>query len=189
MHSLYRTDIATRWRRLKLAIKPRPNTGSLWKDIAYLLLIVWIQTSFFPTLSKGYLQVDLLTPWLVISFIRQHLTSATILAIIGAISLETRSAVPAGLYICAYWITANIIAQVRPALSWRHLVPWAVTYALAALWIILFESLVMMTSLGLSHLHWTHWINQLIRIISAVAFGMYLAREWHKIDAEEPIPQ
>lgn len=189
MQSLYRRNFSSKLRQFLAAIRPHPNSGSLWKDIAFLLVIIWLQTSIFPTLTGGYLQIDLVTPWLVISFIRQYLSTASILAFIGALTLETKSAVPAGLYICAYWIIANIIIQVRPALSWRHLVPWAVTYAIAALWIVLFESLVMATSLGVAHLEWTHWANQIFRIATAVAFGMYLSREWHRIDAEEPIPQ
>ncbi|HYX34861.1 MAG TPA: hypothetical protein VE954_17320 [Oligoflexus sp.] len=189
MDILERRDALTRTRRTLKKWRPRPNTGSLTKDILFLLIIGFIQITILPYLfgSLGYL--DLITPWLVITFIRQRPLQAHILALVGALILETRLAVPAGLYICAYWILANVISLVRPALSWRYKTPWLVSYALASLWVILFEVFVI-NFLQTASLHQPAYIaQQVVRFIVTVSYGMYLSREWMTIDAEEPVPQ
>jgi hypothetical protein len=189
MDLLERNDFYTRTRRLLQSARLRPNTGSLWKDCVFLLILVMVQTTLLPTFLPALVHIDLVTPWLVISFVRQRVAQATLLAFIAALTLETHSAIPAGLYVCVYWIAANVIIQVRPALSWRHQVPWAVTYAVTTLWVSTFEAFVIMMTRGVAELHWTYWLTQMIRLITAVGFGMFLAQEWLKIDAEEPVPQ
>lgn len=169
-------------------LKPRPNTGRLWHDVLFLLLIAVLQVFILPALFGPHLKIDLMTPWLAITFIRQRMWSATVLAAIGAVALETHSSVPAGLYLCAYWIMANVIMYARPTLSWRHRVPWLVTYGASAVWIILFETFVIAFTVGLSELGLFYWLLQLIRFGAAVAFGMILCREWLEFQAEEPVP-
>jgi hypothetical protein len=189
MDILERRDALTRTRRTLKKWRLRPNTGSLTKDILFLLVIGFIQITVLPFLfgTLGYL--DLITPWLVITFIRQRPLQAHILALVGALIVETRLAVPAGLYICAYWILANVISLVRPALSWRYKTPWLVSYALASLWVILFEVFVI-NFLQTASLHQPAYIaQQVVRFIVTVSYGMYLSREWMTIDAEEPVPQ
>ncbi len=186
---LERRDIFTRMRRGSKTWRLRPNSGSFAKDLLFLLVICFIQLTILPYLfgSLGYL--DLITPWLVITFIRQRHWQATILAVVGAITLETRLAVPAGLYICAYWILANVIILVRPALSWRYKTPWLVSYALAALWVMLFEVFVINFLQTASLTQPFYIAQQIIRFLVTISFGMYLSREWMTIDAEEPVPQ
>ena len=189
MDILERHDLWTRLRRTARLWIPRPNTTSLTKNLIFLLLIAFIQTTILPYLFGMFGYLDILTPWLVISFIRQKPLQATFLALVGAIVLETRLAVPAGLYICAYWMLANIIILARPALSWRYKTPWLVSYALAALWIMLFELFVINFLQAASVIQPAFIVQQSIRLLVAVSFGMYLSREWMTIDAEEPVPQ
>ncbi len=189
MNLLARQDFYSQLRSHLAALIPRPHTGALWKDIAFLLVIVFLQTTVIPRILIDEVQFDLLTPWLVILSIRQQWPSATLLAVLAALSLETRSSAPAGLYLCIYWIMVNIIIQVRAALSWRHQVPWLITYLLASLWVNLFETFVIFLSNGNSHMTWSYWVTIGCRIVSAVTFGMILCREWHSIDAEEPVPE
>jgi len=189
MDILERRDAFTRMRRNLRKWRLKPNTGSLSKDLVFLLIIGFVQITILPYLfgSLGY--VDLITPWLVITFIRQKSLQGHILALVGALILETRLAVPAGLYICAYWILANVIFLVRPALSWRYKTPWLVSYALASLWVILFEVFVI-NFLQTASLHQPAYIaQQVVRFLVTISFGMYLSREWMTIDAEEPVPQ
>jgi len=170
-------------------LKPRPNTGSVAKDIAFVLVILFFQTTFFPTILGSAGVLDFITPWLVVTAIRQKPLQATILAMVAAFGLETKLAVPAGIYLCSYWIMINIFFQIRPALSWRYRTPWAVSYLLASLWIILFETSVLV----FLHETWSvtpsFVLQQAVKLIVAVGFGMYLSREWMRIDAEEPVPQ
>lgn len=189
MNLLARQDFYTRLRGQLASLIPRPHTGTLWKDIVFLLMIAFFQTTFIPSIFGDFIRVDLLTPWLVMTAIRQQWPSATLLAIIAALCLETRTSTPAGLYLCSYWIMTNIIIQVRAALSWRHQVPWFITYLMASLWVNLFETFVIFLSNGNTFMNWQYWVAVSCRTVTAVAFGMYLCREWHSIDAEEPIPE
>jgi len=189
MDILERRDALTRMRRTMRRWRPRPNTGSLTKDVVFLLIIGFIQITILPYLlgTLGYL--DLIMPCLLTTFTRQRPMQAHILALVGAMILETRLAAPAGLYLCAYWILANVISLVRPALSWRYKTPWLVSYALASLWVILFEVFVI-NFLQTASLHQPTYIaQQVVRFFVTVSYGMYLSREWMTIDAEEPVPQ
>ena len=170
-------------------LRPRPNSGFFYKDVIYLLMIAFIQHTIIPTLTPFGLTIDLITPWLVITAIRQHALPASALAFVAAGILEMRSTVPAGLYIITYWITVNLIVQVRMALSWRHQIPWFVTYFMAALWVHLFEVVVVFMGRGFEGITFIFTIQQILKILSAVAFGMLLCQEWLKFDAEEPVPQ
>lgn len=185
---LERQNLRKRVAAILPELKPRPNTGRLWHDVLFLLLMTVIQVFILPALLGSHLKIDLITPWLAITFIRQPMWTATILAAVGALALETHSSVPAGLYLCAYWIMANVILYARPTLSWRHRVPWLVTYGASATWIILFETFVIAFTVGLSELGLFYWLLQLVRFGIAVGFGMILCREWLAFQAEEPVP-
>ena len=178
--------------RLKLLIpelKPRPNTGKLWQDILFLIVVVMVQVSLIPSLFGSYIKVDFVTPWLAISFVRQKGLQGTLLLVVAALAIETHSSIPSGLYLCVYWIMANIIMQVRPTLSWRHQIPWLVMFAVSAIWVVIFEAFVIAFIRGIAELDLLYWFLQLIRVGLATGFGMLLCREWLEFDAEEPVPQ
>src|SRR6478735_6167245 len=182
MDILERRDALTRLRRALKKWRPRPNTGSLTQDVLFLLVIGFLQITILPYFFGSLGHLDLITPWLVITFIRQRPLQGHILGLVGAMILETRLAVPAGLYICAYWILANVIFLVRPALSWRYKTPWLVSYALASLWVILFEVFVI-NFLQTASLYQPAYIaQQLVRFFVTIGYGMYLSREWMTID-------
>lgn len=189
MQSLNEAKNTLIWGHLARLAFLKPNSGKLWIDLLNLFAIIWIQSTLFPSMSWRLINIDLITPWLVISFIRQKFGTSTFLCVVASLGLELRSTMPAGLYVCAYWMIANVIIQVRPTLSWRHKVPWAVTFLLAALWISFFETAALAISLDSFTANWHYWLDQLIRITSCVSVGMYLSKEWQRIDAEEPIPK
>ncbi len=169
---------------------PRPNTGIFWKDLIFLLFIVFMQTTVAPALLGKMGHLDFLTPWLVITFIRQRAPQACLFAIIGGLLLETRLAVPAGLYITAYLIVCTLLVQIRPALSWRYRTPWLVCYASASLWLVMFEGFVIHFLQTASPLRkWEFLVQTILKIFIAIGFGMLLSRKWMKLDAEEPVPQ
>ncbi len=169
---------------------PRPNTGLFWKDLIFLLFIVFLQTTVAPSLLGSLGHLDFLTPWLVITFIRQRAPQACLMAVAGGLLLETRLAVPAGLYICAYLIVCTLLVQVRPALSWRYRTPWLFCYAAATLWLIVFEGFVIHFLKSSSPLsQWEFLLQSILRILVAISLGMALSRKWMKLDAEEPVPQ
>lgn len=170
-------------------LKPRPNSGFFYKDVIYLIMIGFLQNTIIPTLMPWGLTIDLITPWLVITAIRQHALPATILAFLAAFILELNSTIPSGIYIVTYWITVNLIVQVRLALSWRHQIPWTVSYLMAGLWVHAFESVVVFMSQGMEGITLVFLAQQVFKIFTAVCFGMLLCQEWLKFDAEEPVPQ
>ena len=167
---------------------PRPNTGRLWHDCLFLLLICAIQLAILPSIFGPFISIDLVTPWLVTSFVRQNALSAVILAIVGAAAIESHSSMPSGLYFCAYWIALTIIIQVRPTLSWRHQIPWLVNFILAQLWIVTFEVFVMTVINRNALMDIVYWLNCLVKIPVATCFGLYISRQWMNLDAEEPVP-
>ncbi len=189
MDSLLRRNGWSLWKDQLRGLRPRPNTGSLPKDIAFVLVILFIQTTVLPTVLGSAGVFDFITPWLVVSAVRQRPLQVTVLAMIAAFSLETKLAVPAGIYLCSYWIMINIFFQIRPALSWRYRTPWAVSYAVSSLWIILFETFVLIFLHDTWSVTPSFIIQQALKLLVAVGFGMYLSREWMRIDAEEPVPQ
>lgn len=170
-------------------MRPRPNTGYLYKDILFLIVIGFLQNTILPTFLILDFTFDLMTPWLVITAIRQRFPQVTLLTFIAALTIEMRTTIPAGMYIVTYWIATNIIVQVRAALSWRHQVPWLVTNLLAACWVHFFEAFVLFLARGTEPLSWLFWSHQIFKILTATIIGVVLSRDWLRIDAEEPIPK
>ncbi|NRA63632.1 MAG: hypothetical protein HRU19_04070 [Pseudobacteriovorax sp.] len=166
-----------------------PNSGSLTKDIIFILVVCFIQSVIFPTFDLNLLSIDIVTPWIMITAVRQNAAKATIIGFIAAITLEMHSTIPAGLYLIAYWIAINIIIQIRSALSWRHLVPWFVTYFVATVWLQMFVSFVLFLSRGPETFTLLFWLQNILKVASGVAIGLYFSREWLSIDGEEPVPK
>lgn len=189
MNLIQRDDWLTRLVKFLPELRPRPNTGRLWLDIVFVLFMVTLQVFILPLFLGKYLYLDIVTPWLAISFVRQKPINANILALVAACALEGHSSTPSWLYICSYWIMSNVIMNVRGNLSWRHRVPWMVTFALSQFWIIMFESLVISFQMGIDYLGFKYWGLQIPRLAFAVGLGMYLSREWLDFNAEEPVPQ
>jgi len=159
-------------------LRMRPNTGRFWLDFLYVLAIVLLQQGILPSVFGNRIYFDLLTPWLVVSSVRQSLFTSTFLAMVAALALESRSAVPAGMYICAYWILVNAVHFVRELFSWRHSVPWLFTFAIAGTWIAGFETFILLVVRGWRYFEFP-WIGiQLVRVLIVVAFGMLLSLPW-----------
>jgi hypothetical protein len=101
--------------------------------------------------------------------------------LLAASILETHSTIPAGVYLCAYWIMYNVIITVRPTLSWRHRMPWLATLALSELWIIIFENFVAFFIDGIAGFSLHHAINLVVRLACAVGVGQLIwiyRRQW-----------
>lgn len=189
MDLLKREDLRSRMIGIVPELKLRPNTGRLWHDVLFLLIAAVLQIFILPSIFGKHLTIDILTPWLAISFVRQHSLQATILALVGALVLEMHDAVPAGMYIVIYWIMANVIINMRLTISWRHAIPWLVMYTLCSIWVVFFEAFVTILKVGVDVLDLQYWWYQLIRIAISVGIGMFFCREWLDFNAEEPVPQ
>lgn len=166
-----RTRIAT---ELALA----PHTGRLWLDIALLFACALLQHAILPTVTQGLVPIDLMTPWLVIGFVRQPLLRSVVLLLVGGMLVELHSAIPAGLYIAGLWVICAAIQLFRASLSWWHAFPWMVTFTLSELWLVIFESFASSVSAGGWTLAPLDLLGELSRIILSVALGMILCQRF-----------
>jgi hypothetical protein len=170
----------------------RPNSGRLWLDTVYLLVIGAVHLSIAPVLLKSTIDIDLMTPWLVVSFVTESFWRATFLGFVGALILETHTGTAAGFYMCSYWVILVVLALVRTPLSWRHRFPWLVTFAAAELWVIGFECFVRAVNSTWAMFDLAFLIDQILRLLIAVGFGLLLVRRWSSLDPslfdEEEMP-
>lgn len=169
-----RVRAAAHWLMPWVAV--RPYTGKMPLDIIYLLLIGALHQTVLPSMVGGVMLVDLMTPWLVTTFVAAPLPRATVLGLLGALILETHSAAPAGLYICAYWVIAVVLRLTRTTLSWRHGFPWMVTFFVTEIWVISFETFVVAVSEGGFHFGFGYALAQIVRLLASTAFGMLLCQ-------------
>ena len=186
---LYESSFRRWWRVKAKEYAMKPHTGKLWLDIFYIFVLSALESSILKSLGGAYGVIDLLTPWLCLSIIQKKAGPATLLVFVAALVQEAQSSVPSGTYICIYWIIANIIIQVRPALSWRSVTPWMVVFFLSSFFLILFESMVNIILSGVTRFDLMSSVMLFVRLTISVLFGLYLCRPWLAIDADEPVPQ
>ena len=155
---------------------PRPYTRRLWLDLVYLLLIGALHHTVLPSFTRHLFVIDLMTPWIVATFVVATLPGAILLGVVASLILETHSAAPAGLYLCAYWVVAVSLHLTRTTLSWRHLFPWVVTFAVSELWVMVFESFVSGVSVGAVHFDPVHLAKQGLRLLTSTVAGVLMAR-------------
>jgi hypothetical protein len=158
--------------------RPQPATGRLWLDVAWLLVVGAFHYTILPAIVGSFLLVDLMTPWLVVTFVASRLPRATLLGLVGALVVETHSTAPAGLYLCAYWVIATVLWAFKSALSWRHVLPWVAAFACCEAWVVAFESLVVSVNRGdlasgFGGLSWL--VVQATRVLAATGIGLLLA--------------
>jgi hypothetical protein len=161
----------------------RPYTHKLWLDVCFLLIIAALHHTVLPSFTRHLFVVDLMTPWIVATFVVATLPRAIFLGGIAALLLETHSAAPAGLYLCAFWVIAVVLHLTRSTLSWRHVFPWLVTLAASELWVMIFESFVSGVSEGSLRFDAVHLARQGLRLFTSTFAGLILAR---RIIRDEP---
>ena len=165
-------------------LRVRPDTGRLWLDIVYLLVIVAAQYTAVPFVMGSWFTVDLVTPWILVAFVKLPPHRYLTLGLIAGLAWETHSSAPIGTYICAYWILAVIILMIRETFSWHHWIPWLSSFAVAQVWVITFEAVVISVSRDPTIFDFYYSFAQLLRTGFAVAFGALLCRKW--ITAGDP---
>ena len=172
--TMSRVRVAAQWLRPWVAL--RPYTGQMPLDIIFLLVVGALHHTVLPSLIGGVMLVDLMTPWLVVTFVSAPLPRATVIGVLGSLILESHSAAPAGLYLCAYWVVAVVLRLTRSTLSWRHALPWMVTFLVTEIWVIAFETFVVSVSEGNFHFGFGYALAQMVRLVTSSAIGMLLCR-------------
>ena len=163
---------------LRPLLKPQPFTGQMWVDITFLLLIGALHSTILPAMFGRYILIDLMTPWLVCTFVAAPLFRSMVLGTFGALILETHTACPAGMYMTAFWVIMSVLWLTRSTLSWRHAFPWAVTLFAAELWVISFETFVMAVSEGSFHISFLETFHQCVRLVVSTVVGMTFAQRF-----------
>jgi hypothetical protein len=170
------TSGPSRFQRILSALWPRPDCGNYLLDLAHLLMLAAIEQSVIPYNVLGVFRIDLITPWLLVTFVLAPLRKTLPLAIIAGVIQETRSTAPAGLYISAYWSAAIALSYIRHTLSWRHTGPWAVTIVCGMTWVAAFETLVIALTQDPGRIGIRYVTEQLLRIVIATAIGVTLSQ-------------
>lgn len=139
-------------------------------------MLAAIEQSIIPHNALGVFRIDLLTPWLLVSFVLAPLRKTLPLAILAGFLQETRSTAPAGLYISAYWSAAITLNYIRYTLSWRHTGPWAVTVLCGMTWVAAFETLVIALTQDPGRIGIRYVFEQIFRTLIAAAIGVMFSQ-------------
>ena len=156
----------------------RPCTGKWWLDVIWVSVIAAIHQHVIPSVLGSSIPIDLITPWLVISFVVGSPFEVFLVWILGSMFLETASNAPKGLYLCSYWIVLCVLMLSRKTLSWKLVAPWLVTFFLASFWISQFETLVIFIKQDPTQLDFGYFFSQLLRVLIVCLIGMAMAQPW-----------
>ena len=156
----------------------RPNTGFYWADMLWLLVIGTIDSYVLPSITGGIFPFSLLTPWLVLTFVVAPAPLSVSALLVGSLIQETNTGCPRGMYLTAYWIIFAFIMLSRKSLSWRHTIPWIVTFFISSFFVSNFESLIILLRQDGAQLDFFYFAKQLLRVSLSVALGMALAYPW-----------
>lgn len=152
----------------------RPYSGRLWVDIILILFVGALHHTVLPSVTRSLVLIDLMTPWIVTTLVVAPLPVGATLALLGAVVLETHSAAPAGLYLCSYWVILAVLHLTRSTLSWRHAFPWLVTLVVSQVWVMSFETLVLL--IGDSALTGRYVFAQIFRLLLGTLCGWWLCQ-------------
>jgi hypothetical protein len=156
----------------------RPNTGLFWADMLWIIVVAAIDTHILPAMTGGSLPFMLMTPWLVVTFVVAPIHTAFFALLLGSLAIETSSGAPRGMYLTANWVIFAILALCRKTLSWRHAVPWIVTFFFTSFFISNFESALIFLRQNPEQLDFFHVAKQVVRVTMCIIVGMALAQPW-----------
>ena len=167
----------------------RPATGLLWADLLWLFVVAALDSYIFPALTDGIIPFRMLTPWLVVTFVVARTETSFLVLVLGSLLLETSTAAPRGLYLTGYCVIFAVITLTRKTLSWRHAVPWIVTFFFSSFFLANFETAVIFLRQDPNQLDFFHFAKQIIRVTLCVVVGMAFAQPWMtRFKGEAPAP-
>jgi hypothetical protein len=165
-------DQRTRWWPM------RPSTGSILADIFWFSLLFTIHQHILPSILGPNFPIDLVTPWLVISFVVSSPSHSLLLWLVASSLMETSTIVPRGFYLCAYWLIFAAILLTRRTLSWKLTVPWVVSFFFASFCLGNFETLLIFLKQDGKQLGFNYFFFQAIKTLLAIVIGMTYAQTW-----------
>jgi hypothetical protein len=156
----------------------RPCTGSVWIDFVWLSLMASLDQHMIPSVLGPLLTLDILIPWMVISFVVGSTRQVFFIWFFGSFFLETAANAPKGMYLCAMWIVMCILLLIRKTLSWKLAPPWLATFFVSSFWVCNFESLIIFLREDSGQLNFFYFFHQMFRVLLSCLIGMTLAQPW-----------
>lgn len=156
----------TKWQELKALLNGervwtlRPQSGVWLVDLAHLILLCWLQMDALPRFLGGY-SVDLVTPWLLIGWVKGSKASGLALTVCASWVLESYTSLPAGFYLCSYGMACMFLFLTRSAFTWHHVGPWVLSFLCVHAVLIVCE--VAVIELILEHMEWS-WFDAMFRL-------------------------
>lgn len=162
-----------------------PINEQFWPNVLLTVFVCFIQTSLIPNTFGKYIYIDLVTIWLVYTFVFHRFARSLIIMTIASIFLETTTTTPFSMYFCAYLLPLSLISAFREPISWHHFTPWFVTLISILLWVIAWEYAVVSLKLKTFYFNWDYIIKTVVRIVLSLIVGIILFQRWLKQDQEE----
>ena len=127
--------------RLHLPVAALLHDGSkTYLQLLVLIPLLVVQLALLPALLPSGSYCNLITVWVVVNAVFLRLPKALMIALLSGLLLETHSAAPRGLYLCAYGTLVGTLYLFRKLIAWNLLSAWLTTIAAAELWLLLLES-------------------------------------------------
>ncbi len=157
--------------RLSLYLNLNFKSLSFSHHFSYILILGFLEFSFFPKILPSYLHFDLLTPWLVLVYISQPYFRAIMLGFLICITKEAHFIVPAGYFFVPYIMIGCLVFLVREHLSWEKNTSWVFMILIGQ---------IIMTSLHITinpindSVSLTYYTSQVLQFISSIALGFII---------------
>ncbi len=164
--------------RLLARLIPRPSTGSIIMDVFYLMVFAALQFTVIPSLIFFH-HLDLMTIWLSYHFVVLSPGWALMLGMLGALIMENHLTVPAGTYLCIYWVLAVVFNLLRDHLSWRDYLPWISCFFVSQLSVFIFEVIITYVKTG-DYAFYTGVIlfEKVFANLLGIAFGLVVVQHY-----------
>ena len=169
--------------------KFRPHTGNFGVDLLYILVLIILEESLVGSVFGWIGPIDLVSTWLMVNLLRKKPAPALFMAVLVGLVQESRSSVPAGTYLCIYWILAVGIVQLRPVLSWRFYTPWVTMFCVTQLALELIKWAILAISSDVFSLSVRELLLVIVQVGVALGFGLWVCQPFLGPYAEEPTPQ
>ena len=174
---LEKYNIKERLKELYTKIKPTPSSSLFLLDILFLFLFIILQFILNNFILYKIFMIDIITPWLILYYVKQNTAKSAILFIIVSFILETHSNVPKGSYYCIYFLIWSSLFLTKNNLYWTQISTWMAVFSISELIIILFLTVM----LYLSDANVVLSIIFIIKSLLFIIFSMFIGIGYLKI--------
>ena len=139
----------------------------------FIVVLFFIQTTVIIRLTSGLLQVDLLTPFIVLLGIYHSNTKSCFFTTITALFLEAQGSLPGGFFLSSYWMICLFILLTRQDLTWNRRITWLSSMVVALSLVFLYKYILTILISG-SVLLLPSFLTELFPSLCCVCIGSFL---------------